>query len=207
MDAAREAWLAKYAREPAPWRGGADGAWLAKRLAEAPPGPILDVGAGGGKTHAALAQAFPARRLLALDWVPASLEGLPSAATADARRLPVRASRAAAVVFAFALGALDATGRERAAAEATRALRSGGLVLVEDFAEGDLRAGAGVLVAPGTRKRDGLASHYFSPGEVPTLFPDLAVVEEALVEKPTRFAGPRRLVRVALAFTTFKKPL
>jgi len=194
---ARAAWTRKYAREPAPWRGGGDAAFAARHLASAPPGWVLDLGAGGGKTHRALAAALPDRRLLALDWVAVSLGGAREAAVGDATRPPLRAGACAGVVASHLLGALDADGRARAASAIVDLLAPKGIAVVVDFARGDLRDGAGRRVEDATYERDGLLAHYFAPGEVERLLPGLSPVEVVEAEAPTRFAGPRRRVLAA----------
>jgi SAM-dependent methyltransferase len=125
----------------------------------------VELGAGGGKVGAALPPSA-----VALDWAP---EGLRDASRprmiADARALPFRDASLDALVAIHVLGHLAATDRPRAVAEWARALRPGGVLVLEVFARGDAREGEGREVEPFTWERAGVATHHFEEGELRAL--------------------------------------
>lgn len=190
MSSVKDAWERRYAREPSPWRGGPD-ATLTPWLAMLPSGRRLDLGAGGGRTHAAVGEA------VAVDWVRASIAGLARPVVADLASLPFRDGAFAGVVAVHALGHVREVGR--AAGEAARVLARGGRALVVEFASDDLRAGSGERVEDG-RVREGLLTRYLGEGEVASWFPSLRLVEGATVVREERYG---RRVRV---FGVFEKP-
>ena len=161
MDA-REAWRRKHRQEARPWSGPVHASPLLAGLA----GRVVELGAGGGKVGRALPP-----DALALDWAP---EGLRDAArprmVADARALPFRDASVDALVAIHVLGHMLAHDRARAAAEWARVLRPGGVLVLEVFAKGDAREGAGRFVEEGTWEREGILSHYFAEEETRALF-------------------------------------
>ncbi|HWG91410.1 MAG TPA: class I SAM-dependent methyltransferase [Candidatus Thermoplasmatota archaeon] len=205
--ALREAWEAKYQREPAPWRGPPELGILAPHLAALPPeARVLELGAGGGKTLAAAR----ARDVVALDWARAGLARVGGPRVqASATALPFAPATFDAVLAVHVLGHLPHALRARAADEAVRVLRPGGLLLFADFAEGDMREAKGDAV-PGearTRQRDGgLLYHYFTEEELPGLAPALTLTERELEKKEERFHGVRHERRV-LRGTFLKAPV
>lgn len=199
--ALKAAWDAKYAREPAPWRGPPELGALAPLLAALPPGArVLEVGGGGGKTLAALRGAPGG---VALDWARAPLAALPGARVqGDARALPFRSGGFDAVTLVHVLTHLPAPLRTVAAGEAARVLAPGGLLLFADFATGDLREGKGEPTGEErSRLRDqGIHYHYFEAAEVRALFAGLREVAWEEERKEERFRGvrhERRLLRAA----------
>ncbi|HEX2022181.1 MAG TPA: class I SAM-dependent methyltransferase, partial [Candidatus Thermoplasmatota archaeon] len=133
MDAdARGAWRALYARNPRPWTGPVHAAPLLAGLS----GRVVELGAAGGKVRRALPPGA-----LGLDWVREGLD--PPGIVADARRLPFRDGSLDALVAIHVLGHLGAEDRPRAVAEWRRALRAGGVLVVEVLEAGDARAGDG----------------------------------------------------------------
>lgn len=181
---ARWAWRAKYAREPEPWAGPVH----AQPLLAGLPAPVVELGAGGGKVGAAMPEGA-----VALDWVPEALPGGRPALVADARRLPVRAGALGSIVAIHVLGHLVGDDRAQAPREWARATRPGGVLVLEVFARGDARAGAGRAVEEGTWEREGIPTHYFEAAELVGLLSgwDGEVVEE---ERRLRW-GTRRVLR------------
>lgn len=173
-----DAWTRRYAREA--WRGGPDEA-LAPWLARLPPGPRLDLGAGGGRTHAAVGDA------VALDWVRASIAALPRPVVGDMAALPFRDGAFAAVVAVHALGHVQDL--STACAEATRVLAPGGALLAVEFERDDVRAA--LRGAGSERTNEGILTRHPTVEELSAWFAGMRRVEEALVERATRY-GPRR---------------
>lgn len=182
MDPHRAAWLAKFARQPEPWRGPVHAAPLLADLR----GRILELGAGGGKVGAALPQ-----DALALDW--AALPPARAGALADVRALPVRDASADAVVAIHLLQHLLAPDRARAANEMRRVLKPGGTLVVEVVAQGDARETIGRQVEPHTREREGILTHAFDDTELRALLHGFD--GEILPEARTMRWGERRVLR------------
>jgi SAM-dependent methyltransferase len=161
----REAWARFYSRTPHPWRAGDPDVLSPLQL---PPGAkVLDGGAGGGNSQGR----FAGRgwRIVPYDFVPGALP--PGGIVADARALPFRSGSFDGVLLRHVLEHL-APGQDAAAVrEAVRVLRPGGRLLAVVFAEDDVRAAAGRGVAPGTRERGGIRTHYYSAAEIRRLFP------------------------------------
>jgi demethylmenaquinone methyltransferase/2-methoxy-6-polyprenyl-1,4-benzoquinol methylase len=181
VDAQREAWRAKHAREPQPWRGPVHASPL---LADLPRGRVVELGAGGGKVGRALPSGA-----IALDWVAEAVRA--GGVLADARRLPFRDASLDALVAIHVLG--HVLEREAAVAEWRRALRPGGVLVLEVFARGDAREGVGRLVGEGTWEREGIPTRYFARDELRALLDGFEgeIVEE---ERAMRW-GTRRVLR------------
>jgi SAM-dependent methyltransferase len=175
VDPRRAAWLAKYAREPEPWRGPVHAAPLLAGLS----GRAAELGAGGGK----VARALPADTL-ALDWA-ALPPGRPGA-LADVRALPLRDASLDVLVAIHVLGHLDDP--RAALAEWGRVLRTGGVLVIEVFATGDARAPPG-----GIAEREGIRTRYFEADELRALLAGFDG-ELALEERRMRW-GARRVLR------------
>lgn len=193
MEPARDAWRRKHRLEPRPWSGPVHAAPLLAGLS----GRVVELGAGGGKVGALLPP-----DAVALDWAPEGLrDPRRPRVVADARKLPFRSASLDALVAIHVLGHLSAEGRRDAAREWARVLRPGGALVLEAFARGDAREGAGREVEPGTREREGIPTHYFAPGEVEALFQGW----EGRVESEDRRMpwGLRRVLRGRLARPTF----
>lgn len=181
----REAWRRKHRAEARPWSGPVHAAPLLAGLT----GRIVELGAGGGKVGGALPP-----DALALDWAPESLrDAKRPRIVADARRLPFRDASLDALVAIHVLGHWPHADREAAAREWARVLRPGGALVLEAFAAGDAREGAGRPVEPGTWEREGILTHYFGREEMDALF---AGWEGGLAVEERRLPwGLRRVLR------------
>lgn len=155
----RDAWERLHATSARPWRGPVH----ARDLLATLEGRVVELGAAGGKVREALPPGT-----LGLDWSRTGLA--PPAVVGDVRALPLRDGSVDALVAVHVLGHLLAADRARAVAEWRRVLRPGGALVVEVFAAGDARDGAGREVEPGTFERGGVATHHFGPEEAAALF-------------------------------------
>lgn len=182
VDPHRAAWLAKYAREPSPWRGPVHAAPLLADLR----GRVLELGAGGGKVGAALPP-----DALALDWA-ALPPGRPGA-LADVRALPMRDTSVDAIVAIHLLQHLLTPDRARAADEIRRVLKPNGVLVVEVPARGDARETTGRQVEPSTREREGILTHTFDETELRALLHGLHGT--LATEARTMRWGTRRVLR------------
>lgn len=174
---ARDAWTRRYAREA--WRGGPD-ATLAPWLARLPAGPRLDLGAGGGRNHAAVGDA------VAFDWVRAAIATLPRPVLGDMTALPFRDGAFRAVVAVHALGHVEDLAR--ACREAARVLAPGGRLLVVEFERGDVRGGVA------ERRTEDLLTRHPTLEEALGWFPDLRPADAEVTVRETRYGARRRVV-------------
>jgi ubiquinone/menaquinone biosynthesis methyltransferase len=120
---------------------GIDRRWRARALAELardlPQGAILDACAGTLDLSRALAERWPARRLLALDFAPDMLKSgrakVPRAQllVGDAMRLPLRAASLAGYICGF--GVRNLSDPAAGLREAARVLAPGGVCVVLEF--------------------------------------------------------------------------
>jgi MPBQ/MSBQ methyltransferase len=177
VDSHLNAWDKDYRIRGRLWGGGI------KNLPELAAGSrVLELGCGDGKTLAAMQDR--GWRVTGLDSSPEALRLSSSSLgieanllLADARRLPFK-SKSFDAVFAFhVIGHLSQAGRETAASEAARVLRSGGMIFFREFGAEDMRAGRGEEVEPGTfRRGGGVITHYFTEHEAANLFCDLTAL-------------------------------
>ncbi len=188
------AWNREYREKGRVWRGAPP------QLPDLPSGSrVLELGCGNGKTLAAMLRR--PWRVAALDISPlavrlggevaVSLQDAPSEAdllAADAVSLPFRDSAFDAVFAFHVIGHLREEGRQQAAGEAARVLKSGGRLFFLEFGVEDMRAGKGREVEARTfRRGGGVLTHYFSEGEVLELFDAL---------RPVSIRTDRRLARI-----------
>jgi MPBQ/MSBQ methyltransferase len=148
------------------------------RLPAVPAGArVLELGCGDGRTLAALGTR-PCTAV-GLDLSPAALAlcrpaaggPAPLLVRGDARRLPFRDGSFDAVLLFHVLGHGRVGERRAMAAEAVRVTAPGGRLHLRVFSREDLRAGSGREVEDGSRLRStGVLTHYFTEGEVASLF-------------------------------------
>ena len=166
-------WEYEYSRKGRLWGGAVH------HLPEIPrEGRILELGCGDGKTY---------RTLLERDYEVIGIDRAASAlnlcrslaplgsgaqfARADACSLPFADGSFSSVIAFHVIGHLPDEGRARAAREASRVIRNGGMLFFSGFSCEDFRAGAGSDTEPGTvLRKNGIATHYFSEEEVLGLF-------------------------------------
>jgi SAM-dependent methyltransferase len=189
---ARWAWRIRFERDARPWHGPVHAGELLRDL---PGARVVELGAGGGKVREALPGA------IALDWVAEGMRGdARPRVLADARALPFRSGSLDALVAVHVLGHLVGEDRRLALAEWTRAVRAGGALVLEVFARGDAREGAGRAVEEATWEREGIPTHYFGPAELAGLLAGWeggVVAEERALRWGTRRVLRARLTRVA----------
>lgn len=182
MDA-RWAWRLKHERQAAPWSGAVHAEPLLAGLS----GRVIELGAGGGKVGNMLPHA------VALDWVREGLRTTRPRVVADARALPFRDASLDALVAIHVLGHLVGDDRQHALREWARTAKPGGALVLEVFARGDAREGAGRPLEEATFEREGIPTHYFTTEELLGL---LAGWEGELVEEERVMRwGTRRVLR------------
>ncbi len=182
IDRHAAAWERAYAKKRIQWRGTTNFDPQLPRGAR-----VLEVGCGNGKNVSALAdRGF---KLYAVDYSPQAIslcKELPSFKKSgvkfkvmDARKLEFREGFFDAVVCFHVLGNMLAADRRKAAAEASRVLKSGGKLFFKEFGAGDFRFGKGLRVEEDSfKRRTGIVTHYFSGRkEVEELFPGLTLEE------------------------------
>ena len=120
----------------------------------------------------------------------------------DITGLPFASEKFDLVSCVHTLSHLFAEDRHTATSRISEVVKMGGHVFVEVFGRGDVRFGHGDEVEPFSfRRGNGILTHYFQEGEVPSLFPDLKVVSEIGSMKPVTYgtkAGRRDIIRVLL---------
>jgi len=169
----QEPWEGEYARRGHLWGGAV------RALPQVPPGGcVLELGCGNGKTSRALLER--GYDLVGIDLSASALRlccsSVPNGtsgqfALADACHLPFADAAFEAVIAFHVIGHLPAEDRVHAAQEASRVLRTGGILSFSGFSTGDFRSGTGRRTEPGTVvRRNGIATHYFTEDEVLALF-------------------------------------
>lgn len=184
------AWEKDYRSRGHLWAGGV------KDLPQMPEGSaVLELGCGNGKTLSAML-----RRPWSITALDISIEAIRlsrrdlsekvALLVADARLLPFRDESFDAVFAFHVAGHLLISEREKLAIEASRVLKEKGLLFFRGFGMGDLRAGAGVEVEPGTFMRgQGIVTHYFSESEVAGLFGLMKPISVGTSEWKIRIKG------------------
>jgi len=139
---------------------------------------VLELGCGNGKTLSGLCRQH--QSIVAIDYSPRAAhlarmkaypEPGPEIAVADAQNTPFCDHTFDAITACHVLGHSMADSRIAIIDELMRLLRPGGLIWFCDFSIRDFRFGSGRQTEPGTFVRgNGIATHYFSEGEVRDLF-------------------------------------
>lgn len=172
-----ESWETEYLRKGRVWGGAVH------FLPPLGPGEmVLELGCGNGKTFAALLGTGadvtgidPSISATRLCRSTAAKSQNGEVLVADARYLPFADASFDAVAAFHVVGHLQAKGHRCCAREAVRVLRPGGTLYFSGFSTEDFRAGTGSETEPGTfRKKNGIATHYFSEDEVIGLFDELS---------------------------------
>lgn len=204
---AREAWQRLYSRHGLQFGGSGEIAMLEPHLR--PESLVLDAGCGDGKTTAALARRAD---VVGCDFSREALLSLRNQRDPDCKvnlvecnilNLPFESEKFNAVSCVHTLSHLLERDRELAASELNRVLAPGGHVFVEGFGRADIRFGEGERVEDCSFVRgNGIVTHYFQEGEIPSLFEGMSLVAEISVLKRVSLgprAGKRDLLRVLLA--------
>ncbi len=203
---AREAWQRLYSRHGLQFGGSGEISMLEPHLR--PDKLVLDAGCGDGKTTAALARRaevvgcdFSREALLSLH-SQRDPEGVVNLVECNILNLPFESNKFHAVSCVHTLSHIVEHDRLRAASELQRVLAPGGHLFVEGFGRADLRYGEGELVEDSSYVRgNGIVTHYFQEGEIPSVFEGLALLSEISVLKRVSFgprAGKRDLIRVLM---------
>ncbi len=171
-------WEDDYCRRGTLWGGSAPSLPLLPHASR-----ILELGSGNGKTVSSLVQA--GHSVTAIDISPraASLCRLSSPdpvrteiLVADGRKTPFRDGAFDVAIASHVAGHLPRAGRSLLAGEIFRLLVPGGMVYFRDFSTGDFRYGRGGETETGTFiRKTGIATHYFTEGELLDLFAGFSV--------------------------------
>ena len=190
----REAWDSFYSGNRRPWRGVSDIGDL-----PFPPGSrVLEVGCGNGKTAVALARR--GYRVTGMDFSQKAID--------ICRELILDADFVCASVLniPFENGSFDGisafhvlehlTDEElnKASEELYRVMKTGGYLLVKSFAEGDMRAGKGIVSGDSVIRGNGILYHYFTEDELTSKLSQFECVSIRTVEDKTRFGPVRRRI-------------
>jgi SAM-dependent methyltransferase len=203
---ARQAWQRLYSTRGLQYGGSGEVTILRPLLRK--DSLVLDAGCGDGKMAEALARLsevvgcdFSREALLKLR-NQRDTEIDVNLVECDITSTPFFEEKFDLVTCVHALSHLHADERARAAKEMSRVVKPGGHVFVEVFGRGDMRFGEGEEAEAFSFKRgDGILTHYFQEGEVPSLFRDLELVSETgLLRRVTygTVAGKRDILRVLM---------
>ncbi len=194
MEDQREAWDSFYSGNRRPWRGVSD----IGDLPFPPGGRVLEVGCGNGKTAVALARR--GYRVTGMDFSQKAID--------ICRELILDADFVCASVLniPFENGSFDGisafhvlehlTDEElnKASEELYRVMKTGGYLLVKSFAEGDMRAGKGIVSGDSVIRGNGILYHYFTEDELTSKLSQFECVSIRTVEDKTRFGPVRRRI-------------
>jgi SAM-dependent methyltransferase len=206
MSKAREAWQRLYSKHGLQYGGSGDLGQLEPHLRTGM--LVLDAGCGDGRTTEVIARKcevvgcdFSREALLSLR-NERDRDGVVNLVECNIDLLPFESEKFDAVSCIHTLSHMPLSDREKAARELARVLRSGGYLLVEGFGKGDIRFGEGDEVEDSSFMRgNGILTHYFQEGEMPSLFTGLELVSEIGSVKRVSFgtmAGKRDTRRALL---------
>lgn len=189
-----EPWDREYSKPHPVWKGPP------RSEVDIPAGArVLELGCGNGKALAALARSASA--VVAVDISRAALRACGAAylsradlARADLLRLPFADGSFDAVAAFHVLEHISQADRPGAVEEIGRVLVPGGSAHVRAFSVRDLRCGKGQEVEEMTfRRGNGISYHYFTPGELGSLFGRFDRVELEEIDSVKRFDGKDHL--------------
>ena len=203
---ARQAWQRLYSKRGLQYGGSGDISMLRSILRK--DSLVLDAGCGDGKITETLARAS---EVVGCDFSREALVKLReqrdreievNLVECDITHLPFVAEKFDLVSCVHTLSHLMSDERSRSAHQLSEVVRGGGYVFVEVFGRGDIRFGDGEEVEAFSFKRgDGIVSHYFQEGEVPSLFRGLEMVTELGLMRRVAYgavAGKRDVLRVLM---------
>lgn len=202
----RKPWERLYRRHRLQYGGSYDLGLLEPHLR---PGMlVLDAGCGDGKTAELLTRTC---EVVACDFSRDALLSMRSQRNLYGRAymvecnilsLPFDDKMFDVILCVHVLSHMLEDERVRAARELERTAKAGGYLFVEGFGRSDLRYGRGEEIEPFTfARKNGIATHFFTEGEIPSLFPRLELVQEVRVQRRAVFgsvSGKRDYVRVLL---------
>jgi SAM-dependent methyltransferase len=203
---ARQAWQRLYSKRGLQYGGSGEITTLKPLLRK--DSLVLDAGCGDGKMTEGLARLsdvvgcdFSREALLKLRG-QRDLDVDVNLVECDITNLPFAGEKFDLVSCVHTLSHLHSEERMLAARQISRVVASGGHVFVEVFGRGDLRFGEGEeMEAFSFRRGDGITTHYFQEGEIPSLFLDLERVSEIGSMRRVTYgtvAGKRDLLRVLM---------
>jgi len=206
MSKSRDAWQRLYSKHGLQYGGSGDIGPLDKSLREGM--LVLDAGCGDGKTTELLSRKcdvvacdFSREALLSLR-LQRDPDRVVNLVECNIGSLPFEQEKFDAVSCVHSLSHLTVADRRKAAAEMSRVLRHGGVLLVEVFGRADLRFGEGTEIEDSTFERgNGIVTHYFQEGEIPALFGGMELISEVSVLRRVTFgtvAGRREVQKVIL---------
>lgn len=173
---------------------------------------ILELGCGDGKTTASLAEADCS--VTAIDFSSHAVSlcrqtcsdpDLVRVLIADIRKTPFRNESFDIVIASHITGHLSLFGRRDLSSEVLRLLVPAGTIYFRDFSVGDFRYGYGKETETGTfTRKNGIATHYFTEGEVLALFTGLVV--QSLVQHRWEMRVRGMVFPRAEIVAEFKKP-
>lgn len=203
---ARDAWQRLYAKRGLQYGGSADIKALNPFLRK--DALVLDAGCGDGKMTEAIARLSDvvgcdfSREALQAIRSQRDIEGQVNLVECNITSLPFDSEKFDVVVCVHSLSHLMYEDRVKATHQIGRVLKKGGHLYVEVFGRGDLRFGEGEeLEAFSFRRGNGIVTHYFQEGEVPSMFSSLVKVAETGHLRRVSYGpvtGKRDLIRVLM---------
>ncbi|MDO8873168.1 MAG: class I SAM-dependent methyltransferase [Methanoregula sp.] len=171
-----DAWEEEYLCKGAVWGGAVHHLPLLL-----PGSRVLELGCGNGKTLSAMiGRSWDVTAIdfsvsaVAMSRMNTGMLQRGDVCVADARSLPFAPERFDAVFAIHILSHLQKNDRTRAAEEAVRVLKTGGILYFSGFSTEDFRYGKGSAVEDGTVMRgSGISTHYFTEQETQLLFCNL----------------------------------
>ena len=190
----REAWDSFYSGNRRPWRGVSDIGDLPFPLGSR----VLEVGCGNGKTAVALARR--GYRVTGMDFSQKAIdicrELIPDAdfVCASVLNIPFENGSFDGISAFHVLEHLTDEELNKASEELYRVMKTGGYLLVKSFAEGDMRAGKGIVSGDSVIRGNGILYHYFTEDELTSKLSQFECVSIRTVEDKTRFGPVRRRI-------------
>ncbi len=198
----KSAWDESYRQEHPRWRGPSDLDLSGLK------GRVLELGCGDGKTAIALVE--KGLEVVGLDTSRTALLILSkrvvserlSLVQADGLDLPFGEASFDCLASVHFLDHLLSGERGYAVEEMRRVLKPGGVIIGRFFSVNDMRFGKGEEIEPETYLRgNGVFNHYFTEGEILSLFDGYLPITINSSNKPTKFSGDsghRSLITVRL---------
>jgi SAM-dependent methyltransferase len=203
---ARDAWQRLYSKHGMQYGGSGDLRPLLEHIRQDM--LVLDAGCGDGKSTEILAGKA---EVVGCDFSREALMTLRSQRDRDSKvnlvecnimSLPFESEKFDAIACIHTLSHLPESERAKAGVEVSRVLKPSGYLMVEGFGRSDLRFGEGTQVEDSSYLRgNGIMTHYFQEGELPSLFGGLQLISEVGSVRRVSYgakAGKRDVLRVVL---------